>query len=131
MTSLPRTQVKSESFGSGSNSRRTARRMHEIITTMNPRERMEIRAMRLRMETWIVQRERMGRRTMITSSVILYTTKPLALYFKKTIFVYRGNLQKQQAQKPVYSYLNISHPDVPWDERKNPMAGIASRKSAL
>ena len=41
--------------------------MHEIMTTMKPRERRRMRPRRLRRETWMVQRERMGRRTMITS----------------------------------------------------------------
>lgn len=67
MMSLPRTKVKSERDGSGSNSSRTARRIQEITTTMAPRERMEIRAMRLRIETWIAQREWMGRTTIATS----------------------------------------------------------------
>lgn len=62
--------MKSERDGSGSNSRRTARRIQEITTTIPPRERIEMRAMRLRTETWIAQRERMGSTTITTSKKI-------------------------------------------------------------
>lgn len=52
------------------NSRRMMSRMQEIMTTIPPREMMDMSIRRLRREAWIAQRDWIGRMTMRTSTKI-------------------------------------------------------------